>query len=97
MGALHIQLATPQIVQWLQLVLQQLEDDNNGYDNGHDTDEEVGSSAVTFSASLIPTGVFSISSFNEYVQRGHHRVTYETQSSGPAHMLTWVSKCTGKL
>jgi hypothetical protein len=90
-GALEIQLATPQIVRWLQLVVHQLEDDDLGYDS----DKDEVATALTASPSLpIPTGVFSISAFNEHIQRERHTVTYATQSSGPAHMLTWISECT---
>ena len=110
-GTLYIQLPAPQIVQWLQLVIQQLEDYDDGY-NDHEDHEEAGSSAdgydsggddsetgsfaVVPPAPAIPTGVFSISAFNEHVQREHHTVLYATQSNGPAHLLTWISQCTSK-
>jgi hypothetical protein len=92
-GALDIQLATPQIVHWLNRVIQQLEEDRIGYDNEED---EVDAALVVPASPPIPTGRFSISAFNEHVQRERHTVVYATKSSGPAHMVTWVSECTGE-
>jgi hypothetical protein len=92
-GALDIQLATPKIVQWLQEVIWQLEDNNVGYDSDED---DVATAPAAPASPHIVAGCFSISAFNEHVQRERHTVTYSTQSSGLAHVLTWVSSCTGK-
>jgi hypothetical protein len=92
-GALDIQLATPKIVRWLLQVIQQLEDDNVGYDS---VEDEVATALAAPASPHVVASRFSISAFNEHVQRERHTITYSTQSSGPAHMLTWVSACTGK-
>jgi hypothetical protein len=97
-----MQLAAPQVFRWLQLVIQQLEGNNDGYQTDDDDDrysmedDDPPVPPIPTSALAI-TGVFSITAFNEHVQKTHDVVTYTTSASGPGHMLTWVSDCTSKL